>query len=75
MVRVSVSSEKQDKQPSGAKTHADFGVPSARLKSCPETSCLSKGVFPQTVQTRALFDCGQRAGAEADCFPACFSWA
>src|ERR1700679_1641472 len=31
------------------KARADFGALEARLKSCPDTSCLSPRVFPQPI--------------------------
>jgi len=39
-----------DEQPSGAKAPNDFAAFSARLKSCPDTSCDSERVFPQAVK-------------------------
>jgi hypothetical protein len=32
-----------EKHPSGAKAHTDIAAFAARLKSCPDTSCFSKG--------------------------------
>ena len=38
-----------DEIPSGAKAPNFIGIFAARLKSCPDASCYSVGIFPQTV--------------------------
>ncbi|MGA3162517.1 MAG: VacB/RNase II family 3'-5' exoribonuclease [Terracidiphilus sp.] len=40
-----------EKHPSGAKAHDDFASLSARLKSCPDASCDSAGIFPQAMNS------------------------
>src|ERR1019366_5558406 len=44
-------SEMSEKLPSGAKAHIDLVASSARLKSCPDTSCLSECFFAQAVKS------------------------
>jgi hypothetical protein len=39
-----------DEIPSGAKAQDCIGHFAARLKSCPDASCYSVGIFPQTVK-------------------------
>ena len=38
------------KRPAGAKARVPIARPAARLKSCPDTSCPFRGVFPQPVK-------------------------
>jgi NAD dependent epimerase/dehydratase family enzyme len=40
-----------ERQPSGAKAHFHFVASTARLKSCPDASCYSGGIFPQAVKS------------------------
>ena len=43
------------KRPAGAKAHVHFATLAARLKSCPDTSCPFRGVFPQPVKPDLIF--------------------